>query len=638
MSSYFFKQLNADEQEPIASSESTETASTNETVETPKATYQEPVATAHDDFDWSRDKRNVAAYSKAEKEKYDAVYDQTFKQITDGEMIQATVESLTKTDAVVNIGFKSDGLISLNEFRDIPGGVKVGDVIEVMVVEKEDRNGHLHLSRRQARVARAWEKIVELNKTGEIVTGQVTSKTKGGLIVDVFGMETFLPGSQIDVKPVTDYDQFVGKTMEFKVVKINEDIKNAVVSHKALIESDIEAQRAEIMGKLEKGQVLEGTIKNITDFGAFLDLGGVDGLLYITDISWGRINHPSEVLKLDQKVNVVVLDFDDEKKRISLGLKQLTPHPWDTLPTDISEGASVKGKVVNIEDYGAFLEITPGVEGLVHVSEITWANTPVNAKEFFKLGDEYEAKVVTLDKDSRKMSLSIKQLSSDPWNEIEEKFPVGSKHSGLVKNITPYGVFVELQPGIGGMIHISDLSWLKRFNHPSEFTKSGSSIDTIILNIDKENRKLQLGHKQLEEDPWNALQETFTIGSIYEGTVTKKDDKGALVQLPYGLEGFAPARHLAKEDGKTVVADETAQFMVIEFDRNEKRIVLSHARIWEQVAADEKEAVVKEKKAEAVKTKKAVKDIQNKVEKSTLGDLGVLAELKKKMEGGEEAK
>ena len=595
------------------------------------------VASAHDDFDWSIDKRNVARYNNDEQQKYDAVYEGTFKTITDGEMVQGTVVGMTKTDVVINIGFKSDGLVSLNEFRDLHD-LKTGDVVEVMVVEKEDREGHLHLSRKQARISRAWERIVDMHKTGEVVSGFVTSKTKGGLIVDILGMETFLPGSQIDVKPVTDYDQFVGKTMEFKVVKVNEAIKNAVVSHKALMESDIEAQRAEIMGKLEKGQVLEGTIKNITDFGAFLDLGGVDGLLYITDISWGRINHPSEVLKLDQKVNVVVLDFDDEKKRISLGLKQLTPHPWDTLPTDISEGASVKGKVVNIEDYGAFLEITPGVEGLVHVSEITWANTPVNAKEFFKLGDEYEAKVVTLDKDSRKMSLSIKQLSSDPWNEIEEKFPVGSKHSGLVKNITPYGVFVELQPGIGGMIHISDLSWLKRFNHPSEFTKSGSSIDTIILNIDKENRKLQLGHKQLEEDPWNALQETFTIGSIHEGTVTKKDDKGALVQLPYGLEGFAPARHLAKEDGKTVVADETAQFMVIEFDRNEKRIVLSHARIWEQVAADEKEAVVKEKKAEAVKTKKAVKDIQNKVEKSTLGDLGVLAELKKKMEGGEEAK
>ncbi len=597
-------------------------------------TLNSPAVSAHDDFDWSVDKRNVSRYNSEEQQKFDAAYEGTFKQITDGEMVHGTVVGLTKTDVVINIGFKSDGLVSLNEFRDIQG-LKTGDVVEVMVVEKEDREGHLHLSRKQARITRAWERIVEMHKTGEVVTGYVTSKTKGGLIVDILGMETFLPGSQIDVKPVTDYDQFVGKTMEFKVVKINEMIKNAVVSHKALIESDIEAQRAEIMGKLEKGQVLEGTIKNITDFGAFLDLGGVDGLLYITDISWGRINHPAEVLKLDQKLNVVVLDFDDEKRRISLGLKQLTAHPWDTLSTDIVEGANVKGKVVNIEDYGAFLEITPGVEGLVHVSEITWANTPVNAKEFFKLGDEYEAKVVTLDKDSRKMSLSIKQLSSDPWSEIEDKFPVGSRHLGMVKNITPYGVFVELQPGIGGMIHISDLSWLKRFNHPSEFTKSGSQIDVMILNIDKENRKLQLGHKQLEEDPWNALQETFAIGSVHEGTVIKKDDKGAVVQLPYGLEGFAPARHLAKEDGKTVGADETAQFVVIEFDRNEKRIVLSHARIWEQVIAEEKEAVAKEKKADAAKTKKAVKDIQNKVEKSTLGDLGVLAELKKKMEGGE---
>jgi len=589
---------------------------------------------AHDDFDWSIDKRNVARYNNEEQLKYDAVYEGTFKQITDGEMVQGIVVGLTKTDVVINIGFKSDGLISLNEFRDLHG-LKTGDVVEVLVVEKEDREGHLHLSRKQARISRAWERIVEMHKSGEVVTGYVTSKTKGGLIVDIMGMETFLPGSQIDVKPVTDYDQFVGKTMEFKVVKVNEAIKNAVVSHKALIESDIEAQRAEIMGKLEKGQVLEGTIKNITDFGAFLDLGGVDGLLYITDISWGRISHPSEVLKLDQKLNVVVLDFDDEKRRISLGLKQLTPHPWDTLSTDIEENATVKGKVVNIEDYGAFLEITPGVEGLVHVSEITWANTPVNAKEYFKLGDEYEAKVVTLDKDSRKMSLSIKQLSNDPWSSIEEKFAVGSRHAGLVKNITPYGVFVELEPGIGGMIHISDLSWLKRFNHPTEFVKSGSQIDVMILNIDKENRKLQLGHKQLEEDPWNSLQETFSIGSIHEGTVVKKDDKGAIVQLPYGLEGFAPTRHLGKEDGKTISADETAQFIVIEFDRNEKRIVLSHSRIWEQVIADEKEAVVKEKKADAAKTKKAVKDIQGKVEKTTLGDLGVLAELKKKMEGGE---
>jgi small subunit ribosomal protein S1 len=621
------KNLNADAQESGAAA----------TAEVPAtATTTAPVATAHDDFDWSVDKRNVTSYTKEEKEKYDKVYDNTFVQLTDGELIQGIVVGLTKTDVVLNIGFKSDGLISLNEFRDLQN-LKVGDEVEVMIVEKEDRDGHLNLSRKQARITRAWERIVEVHKTGEVITGTVTSKTKGGLIVDVFGMETFLPGSQIDVKPVTDYDQFVGKTMEFKVVKINETIKNAVVSHKALIESDIEAQRAEIMSKLEKGQVLEGTVKNITDFGAFMDLGGLDGLLYITDISWGRISHPSEVLKMDQKINVVVLDFDDEKKRISLGLKQLTPHPWDVLAENIAEGNIVKGKVVNIEDYGAFLEIQPGVEGLVHVSEITWANTPINAKEFFKLGDEHEAKIVTLDKASRKMSLSIKQLSPDPWNDIETKFAEGSRHTGLVKNITNYGVFVELAPGIGGMIHISDLSWLKRFNHPSEYTKVGANIDVVIMGIDKENRKLQLGHKQLEEDPWNTLQDTFAIGSIHEGTVIRRDDKGAVVQLPYGLEGFAPNRHLAKEDGKSIGADETAQFVVIEFDRNEKRIVLSHSRIWEQGQIEEKEAAKKEAKVEADKTKKAVKNIQGKVEKATLGDLGVLADLKKKLEGGENA-
>jgi small subunit ribosomal protein S1 len=640
MSFNIIKQLNADAQEGSAGETGETAATTNVPVEATqnivdmeiKKPVAETVATAHDDFDWSVDKRNVTSYTADEKAKYDTVYDNTFKQINDGEMIQATVESLTKTDAVVNIGFKSDGLISLNEFRDIPGGVKVGDVIEVMVVEKEDREGNLHLSRKNARTTRAWERIVEVHKTGEIVTGLVTSKTKGGLIVDVFGMETFLPGSQIDVKPVTDYDQFVGKTMEFKVVKINEAIKNAVVSHKALIESDIEAQRAEIMGKLEKGQVLEGTIKNITDFGAFLDLGGLDGLLYITDISWGRINHPTEVLKMDQKLNVVVLDFDDDKKRISLGLKQLTPHPWDTLTENLKEGEIVKGKVVNIEDYGAFLEIMPGVEGLVHVSEITWANTPINAKEFFKLGDEYQAKVVTLDKDTRKMSLSIKQMTEDPWSTIETTFPEGSKHTGVVKNITPYGVFVELTTGIGGMIHISDLSWLKRFNNPNEYTKVGNDIEVVIMNIDKDNRKLQLGHKQIEEDPWNTLETTFPVGSEHEGTVVKKDDKGAIVQLPYGLEGFAPARHLAKEDGKTIGVDEIAKFMVIEFDRNDKRIVLSHSRLWEQVIEEEKQAVMKEKKADAEVTKKAVKNLQSKVEKSTLGDLGVLAGLKAKME------
>ncbi|MDE3234903.1 MAG: 30S ribosomal protein S1 [Bacteroidota bacterium] len=626
---FIVKQLNADAQENAAAPEAVEpTAVTN-------APVAEPVVeTAHDDFDWSVDKRNVSHYNADEKAKYDKVYEGTFVQINDGEILKGDIVGLTKTDAVINIGFKSDGLISLNEFRDTPG-IKIGDLVEVMVVEKEDRNGNLHLSRKQARIFRAWERIVEVHKTGEVITGTVTSKTKGGLIVDVFGMETFLPGSQIDVKPVTDYDQFVGKTMEFKVVKINEAIKNAVVSHKALIESDIEAQRAEIMSKLEKGQVLEGTVKNITDFGAFMDLGGLDGLLYITDISWGRISHPSEVVKMDQKLQVVVLDFDDDKKRISLGLKQLTPHPWDVLPEGLAEGTVVKGKVVNIEDYGAFLEIQPGVEGLVHVSEITWANTPINAKEFFKLGDEYSAKVVTLDKEARKMSLSIKQMSEDPWSTIETRFPEGSKHKGLVKNITPYGVFVELEPGIGGMIHISDLSWLKRFNHPSDYVKVGESIDIIILGIDKENRKLQLGHKQLEEDPWNALEDTFAVGTVHEGTVIRKDDKGALVQLPYGLEGFAPNRHLAKEDGKSVGADETAQFVVIEFDRNEKRIVLSHARIWEQAQVEEKEAAKKEAKAEADKTKKAVKNIQSKVEKATLGDLGALADIRAKLEGGE---
>lgn len=612
------------------------TAAATEPQPSEEEVHEAALASAHDDFDWDVDKRNITVYNKEEREKYDEVYDKTFKQINDSELITGTVVGLTKTDVVINIGFKSDGLVGLNEFRDIPD-LKVADEVEVMVVEKEDKDGNLHLSRKQARTTRAWEKIVEMHKSGDIVTGTVTSKTKGGLIVDVFGMETFLPGSQIDVKPVTDYDQFVGKTMEFKVVKINEAIKNAVVSHKALIESDIEQQRAEIIGKLEKGQVLEGAIKNITDFGAFLDLGGLDGLLYITDISWGRINHPSEVLKLDQKLNVVVLDFDDDKRRISLGLKQLTPHPWDTLPETVKEGEIVKGKVVNIEDYGAFLEIFPGVEGLVHVSEITWANTPINAKEFFTHGDEYEAKVVTLSKEDRKMSLSIKQMTEDPWDTIETRFPISSKHNGVVKNITPYGVFVELAPGIGGMIHISDLSWLKRFNNPNEYTKVGENIEVIIMSIDKENRKLQLGHKQIEEDPWNSLEETFMVGSLHEGTVVRKDDKGAIVQLPYGLEGFAPARHLRAEDGKTIGADEVSKFMVIEFDRNDKKIILSHSRIWEMGQEDEKNTALKEKRSQDKQTKKTVKNIQSKVEKTTLGDLGVLADLKKKMDNPKEA-
>ena len=597
--------------------------------------YQEIDQTMHDDFDWSVDKRNVASYPKDQRQTLEKVYDSTFKSIAESELLRGSIVGMTKTDIIINIGFKSDGLVSLNEFRDMPD-IKIGDEIEVMVVEKEDKNGHLHLSRKLARAARAWQQIVDFYKTGEVVTGTITSKTKGGLIVDVYGLETFLPGSQIDVKPVTDYDQYVGKTMDFKVVKINETIRNAVVSHKALIESDIEQQRSVIIGQLEKGQVLEGVVKNVTDFGAFIDLGGVDGLLYITDISWGRVTHPNEVLHNGQKLNVVVLDFDDEKKRISLGLKQLTPHPWDNLSEEIKEGVHVKGKVVNIEDYGAFLEIMPGVEGLVHVSEITWSSQPINAKEFFKLGEEYEAVIVTLDKDERKMSLSIKQLTSDPWDTIEVRFPVDSRHSGVVKNITPYGVFVEMETGIGGMIHISDLSWIKRYNHPGEFVKVGDRIDVAILSIDKENRKLALGHKQLEEDPWNTFETVFPIGSIHEGLVTRKDEKGATIQLQYGLEAYAPARHLRKEDGNNVEAEETLPFMIIEFDRNDKRIMVSHAKVWEQTKNEEKEAVRKEAAAESEKTKKAVKNIQSKVEKPTLGDLGSLAAIKDKMKKAED--
>ena len=597
--------------------------------------YEHVPETTHDDFDWSVDKRNVASYKDDDRVKFDTLYGSTFKAISENELLHGFVVGLTKTDAIINIGFKSDGLVSLNEFRDMPD-VKIGDEIEVMVVEKEDKQGHLHLSRKLARATRAWQQIVDFYKTGEVVTGTITSKTKGGLIVDVYGLETFLPGSQIDVKPVTDYDQYVGKTMDFKVVKINETIRNAVVSHKALIESDIEQQRSVIIGQLEKGQVLEGTVKNVTDFGAFIDLGGVDGLLYITDISWGRVMHPSEVLQNGQKLNVVVLDFDDEKKRISLGLKQLTPHPWDNLPAEIVEGAKVKGKVVNIEDYGAFLEIMPGVEGLVHVSEMTWSSQPMNAKVFFILGEEHEAVVVTLDKDERKMSLSIKQMTEDPWDTIENKFPIDSRHTGTVKNITPYGVFVELETGIGGMIHISDLSWIKRYNHPSEFVKVGDKIEVAILSIDKENRKLALGHKQLEEDPWNTFETVFPIGSIHEGIVTRKDEKGATVQLQYGLEAYAPARHLRKEDGGNVEAEETLPFMIIEFDRNDKRIMVSHARVWEQVKTEEKESARKEANSEADKTKKAVKNLQSKVEKPTLGDLGALAAIKDKMKKAED--
>ena len=603
-----------------------------EVIERETVELQIPVLKA-EEFDWNVSKRGANQYSKEKIAELETLYDQTFKQVEDNEIVKAIVTAVTDTDVILNIGFKSDGMIPKSEFKDTPD-LKVGDEVDVYVENKENKKGQLILSRKKAKLTKAWDYICEAHEKDTIVKGRVISKTKGGLIVDLYGMETFLPGSQIDVKPITDYDQFVGKTMEFKVVKINEAIKNAVVSHKALIESDLESQRQEIIGKLEKGQVLEGTIKNITDFGAFIDLGGVDGLLYITDISWGRINHPNEVLKMDQKLQVVVIDYDDNKKRISLGLKQLQPHPWDSLPEGIEVGAKVKGKIVNIEDYGSFLEIVPGVEGLIHVSEVTWSNQPINSRDFFKLGDEYEAVVVTLDKDERKMSLSLKQMGEDPWKHIAEKYPVGSKLKGLVKNITPYGVFVELDDVVGGMIHISDLSWTKRYNHPSEFTKIGNELDVVVLEIDVDNKKIVLGHKQLEEDPWDTFETLFPIGSIHDATVLKREDKGAVVQLPYGIEAFAPTRHIKKEDGKLAEVEEVLPFKVLEFDRDDKRIIVSHTRVNEDVKIDEKKAIEGEKKAVAKKTKEAVEKTNSKIEKSTLGDLSALSDLKTKMEEG----
>ena len=589
-----------------------------------------PVVKA-EEFDWNVSKRGANKYSKEKVAELETLYDQTFRQVEDNEIVKAVVTAITDTDVILNIGFKSDGMIPRSEFKDTPE-LKIGDAVDVYVENKENKKGQLVLSRKKAKLTKAWDYICEANEKDTVVKGRIISKTKGGLIVDLFGMETFLPGSQIDVKPITDYDQFVGKTMEFKVVKINETIKNAVVSHKALIESDLESQRQEIIGKLEKGQVLEGTIKNITDFGAFIDLGGVDGLLYITDISWGRINHPNEVLKMDQKLQVVVIDYDDNKKRISLGLKQLQPHPWDSLPEGIEVGAKVKGKIVNIEDYGSFLEITPGVEGLIHVSEVTWSNQPINSRDFFKLGDEYEAVVVTLDKDERKMSLSLKQMQEDPWKHIAEKYPVGTKLKGVVKNITPYGVFVELDDVVGGMIHISDLSWTKRYNHPSEFTKVGNELDVVVLEIDVENKKIVLGHKQLEEDPWDTFESLFPVGSIHEATVLKREDKGAVVQLPYGIEAFAPTRHIKKEDGKLAEVEEVLPFKVLEFDRDDKRIIVSHTRVSEDAKLEEKKSVEGEKKKEAKKQKEALEKTNSKVEKSTLGDIAALSDLKSKME------
>ncbi len=586
------------------------------------------------EFNWDIDKRGGNLYTDAQIAELEDFYDGTFHNIQEHEIIEGRVSAITNSDVVLDVGFKADGLVSKSEFRDMPE-LAVGDQVSVYVESKENERGQLILSRRKAKLLNAWDSIVSAYENDTIIKGKVVSKTKGGLIVDAFGLETFLPGSQIDVKPIIDYDQYVGKIMEFKVVKINEAIKNAVVSHKALIESDLEEQRQAIIAKLEKGQVLEGTIKNITDFGAFIDLGGVDGLLYITDISWGRINHPNEVLELNQTLNVVVLDFDDNKKRISLGLKQLAKHPWDVLPEDVQEKSKVKGKIVNIEDYGAFLEIVPGVEGLVHVSEVAWSNQPINSRDYFKLGDEHEAIVVTIDREERKMSLSIKHLTEDPWDVVPTKYPIESKHTGVVKNITPYGVFVELDENIGGMVHISDLSWTKRFNHPNDFTKIGADLDVVVLEIDLENKKIVLGHKQLEEDPWDTFETVFPVGSIHEATVIKREDKGAIVQLPYGIEAFAPTRHIKKEDGALADVEETLQFKVLEFSRDDKRIIVSHTRINEDVEFEGKRKMAKEKQNQARKSNKAMKDLNSRVEKTTLGELDVLSQLKAKMEAGE---
>ncbi|GAB5552568.1 MAG: 30S ribosomal protein S1 [Saprospiraceae bacterium] len=585
----------------------------------------------HDEFDWARGNKRSANYTAEESAEYLSQYDATLSAVVENEIVKGHITAIQDGDVVIDLNYKSDGLLSLSEFRDLPDMV-VGDTVEVYVEQQEDSRGRLILSRRKAKLLRAWEAIKDSYENGTVIKGTVISKTKGGLIVDAGGLETFLPGSQIDIKPIIDYDSYVGKTMEFKVVKINETIKNAVVSHKALIESDLAEQREAIIASLEKGQVLEGIVKNITDFGAFLDLGGVDGLLYITDISWGRINHPSEVLQLNQRISVVVLDFDENKKRISLGLKQLQPHPWEILDETIQEGSTVSGRIVNIEDYGAFLEIQPGVEGLIHVSEVSWSNQPINAREFFKLNQDYEAKVVTIDREERKMSLSLKQLSKDPWSEIENLFPVGSRHSGEVKNLTPYGVFVELQEGIGGMVHISDLSWTKRFSHPSEFTKVGEKIDCVILDIDKDNRKLSLGHKQIEENPWDTFETVFPVGSYHEATVLRRDDRGAIVQLPYGLEAFAPIKHIRKEDGNYADADEVLTVKVIEFNRDDKRILVSHLRYLDDIRREADEQVRKEKTAARTQTRDAVKKQQSNIERTTLGELDALAQLKQQLE------
>ena len=583
------------------------------------------------DFDWDA-YENGDTKSEKSREELTRTYDESLNTVKDKDVIEGTIIALNKREAVVNIGYKSDGIIPMNEFRYNPD-IKVGDVVEVFIENQEDKKGQLILSHRKARAARSWDRVNQALENDEIIKGFIKCRTKGGMIVDIFGIEAFLPGSQIDVKPIRDYDIFVGKTMEFKVVKINPEFKNVVVSHKALIEAELEQQKREIIAKLEKGQVLEGTVKNITTYGVFIDLGGVDGLIHITDLSWGRVNHPEEVVQLDQKLNVVILDFDDEKKRIALGLKQLQPHPWDALAAELKVGDKVKGKVVVMADYGAFVEVAPGVEGLIHVSEMSWSQHLRSAQDFLKVGDEVEAVILTLDREERKMSLGLKQLKKDPWEDIEIKYPVGSKHTAKVRNFTNFGVFVEIEEGVDGLIHISDLSWTKKVKHPSEFTKIGADIDFVVLEIDKDNRRLSLGHKQLEENPWEVFETVFTPGSVHQGTITEMLDKGAVVQLPYGVEGFATPKHLVKADGSQAKVDEKLDFKVIEFNKDSKRIILSHSRTFEEAGKAEKTESRKPGKRADRPRKEEAPLLNTPVEKTTLGDIEALAALKEKLSG-----
>jgi len=581
------------------------------------------------DFDWEQFENGMAV--NVSKEELDKAYDETLNKVSEHQVVDGTVISVDKKEVVVNIGYKSDGIIPASEFRYNPD-LKAGDTVEVYVENAEDKKGQLVLSHKKARMSKSWERVNQALDAQEVIQGYIKCRTKGGMIVDVFGIEAFLPGSQIDVHPIRDYDQFVGKTMEFKVVKINQEFRNVVVSHKALIEAELEAQKKEIMSKLEKGQILEGVVKNITSYGVFVDLGGVDGLIHITDLSWGRVDDPHKVVELDQKINVVILDFDDEKKRIALGLKQLTPHPWDALDPQLKVGDHVHGKVVVIADYGAFVEVQPGVEGLIHVSEMSWSQHLRSAQEFLKVGDEIEAVILTLDRDERKMSLGIKQLKEDPWETIEVKYPVGSKHTARVRNFTNFGVFVELEEGVDGLIHISDLSWTKKVKHPSEFTQVGANIDVLVLDIDKENRRLSLGHKQLEDNPWDVFEEKYSVGSIHEGKITELLEKGAVVALDENVEGFATPKHLQKEDGSQAQQGEVLPFKVIEFNKDSKRIILSHSRTFEDPAREEKKAAAKKTRAPK---KEDTPKIENVAASTTLGDLDVLAQLKAQMEKGE---